>query len=90
MNSPKEKAKELIDKFYQKFPLTMDVITTKGDLSWKYDNWKQAIECALIAVDEMIVQNGELYLNSLGDKTIQFYAEKNGYLFEVKKEIQAL
>jgi len=38
----------------------------------------------------MIVQNGELYLNSLGDKTINFYKEKNDYLFKVKQEIEKL
>jgi hypothetical protein len=50
----KEKAIELVDNFYQRFPLTMDVITTRGDLSWEYDNWKEAKQCALIAVDEII------------------------------------
>lgn len=49
-----------------------------------------AIKHALIAVDEMIIQNGELYLNSLGDKTINFYKEKNNYLFKVKQEIEKL
>ena len=52
--TPKEKANELVDKFYQRFPLKMDVITTRGDLSWEYDNWEQAKQCALIAVDEIL------------------------------------
>jgi hypothetical protein len=52
--TPKEKAKELLDKFYQRFPLKMDVITTRGDLSWEYDNWEEAKQCALIAVDEIL------------------------------------
>ena len=81
MNSPKEKAKELIDKFYQKFPLTMDVITTKGDLSWKYDNWKQAIECALIAVDELIKSSPQ---------KPRSYTDTMLYWEEVKKEIELL
>jgi hypothetical protein len=54
--TPKEKANELVDKFYQRFPLKMNVITTRGDLSWEYDNWDEAKQCALIAVDEILGQ----------------------------------
>jgi hypothetical protein len=54
--APKEKANELVDKFYQRFPLKMNVITTRGDLSWEYDNWDEAKQCALIAVDEILGQ----------------------------------
>lgn len=54
--TPKEKAKELVDKFYQRFPLKMNVITTRGDLSWEYDSWNEAKQCALIAVDEILGQ----------------------------------
>ena len=76
--TPKEKAKELVDKFYQRFPLTMDVITTRGDLSWEYDNWKEAKECALIAVDE-IIEAG---------KDVDEFA--NAYWYKVKAEIDNL
>ena len=48
---PKLKAQELVDKFYQLFPLQKDVISIYGTLSWEYDNWEQAKQCALIAVD---------------------------------------
>jgi hypothetical protein len=72
--TPQEKAKELFDKF-SNVPLL--------------DSY-EAKQCALIAIDEMILQNGELYLNSLGDKTINFYKEKNNYLFKVKQEIEKL
>ena len=51
--TPKEKAIELVDKCYQLFPLQKDVIANVGDLSWEYDNWKQAKQCALIAVEEI-------------------------------------
>ena len=51
---PKDKAVELVDKCYQLFPLQKDVIVNVGDLSWEYDNWKEAKQCALIAVDEII------------------------------------
>ena len=53
--TPKEKAEELVDKFYQLFPLQSEVITSIGELTWEYDNWKQAKQCALIAVDEIIL-----------------------------------
>jgi pyruvate/oxaloacetate carboxyltransferase len=51
--TPKEKAQELVDKFYQLFPLQKDVIQIYGTLSWEYDNWEQAKQCALIAVEEI-------------------------------------
>ena len=50
---PKLKAQELVDKFYQLFPLQKDVISIYGTLSWEYDNWEQAKKCALIAVEEI-------------------------------------
>ena len=78
----KEKAIELVDNFYQRFPLTMDVITTRGDLSWEYDNWKEAKQCALIAVDEMLDFRNGLYMNE-GSIVHQ-------YLMDVKQEIEKL
>jgi len=44
-------------------------------------------QCALIAIDEMIEQNGELYLAGINEK---YYREKNAYLFGVKTEIELL
>ena len=72
--TPKEKAKDLVHK------IKWNTLTTH----------RVAKQCALIAVDEMIIQNGEIYLNSLGDKAICFYKAKNAYLFEVKTEIKKL
>jgi len=81
--TPKEKAKELIDKFYQRFPLKMNVITRKGDLSWEYDNWKEAKECALIAVNEM--------LDNDGWSSSQYgWDVFKKYFIEVKQEIENL
>jgi len=77
--TPKEKANELVDKFYQRFPLTMDVITRKGDLSWEYDNWEQAKQCALIAVDEI-----------LNIKSVDRDYDLSTYWEEVKQEIENL
>ncbi len=76
--TPKEKAKELVDKFYQRFPLKMDVITTRGDLSWEYDSWNEAKQCALIAVDELLL------LSLWTDSAIYDYWK------EVKQEIKKL
>ena len=71
----KEKAEELVDKFVQYTP---------ADSEFEYPYAKQ---CALIAVDEMIIQNGELILNGLdGD----YYRKKNAFLFEIKQEIEKL
>jgi hypothetical protein len=47
MNSPKEKAKELIDKFYQEAPL---------DEIKFYSNDVMAKSCALIAINELIYE----------------------------------
>jgi hypothetical protein len=52
--TPKDKAKELVDKYYNILPLDKYVITKDEDLSWEYNDWKEAKKCALIAVDEML------------------------------------
>lgn len=76
--TPKEKAEELVDRFEQRFPLKSEVITTKGDLSWEYDNWEEAKQCALIAVGEILSQFN--------------WKPSNGssYWEEVKQEIEKL
>jgi hypothetical protein len=80
----KEKAKELVDKFYQRFPLKMNVITTRGDLSWEYDSWNEAKECALIAVDEVILANPHSNpLNTDVYSTMDYWQE-------IKQEIENL
>jgi hypothetical protein len=52
--TPKDKATELIDNFYQLFPFNKYVITTDGELNWEYNDWHQSKQCALIAVDECL------------------------------------
>ena len=78
--TPKEKAQELVQRFtkIESFHIHERVI---------FMPLPEAKQCALIAVDEMIIQNGELYLNGLDGI---YYREKNSYLFEVKQEIEAL
>ena len=75
----KEKAKELIDKYYNILPLDKYVITKDEDLSWEYNDWKEAKKCALIAVDEMLDFRNGLYMNE-GSIVHQ-------YLLDVKQEI---
>jgi len=75
MKTPQEKAEELIEKFgFVYIP--------------NYTSNFEVKQCAIIAVEELIAQNGELYLNGLGDKTIEYYKAQNAYLFEVKQEIE--
>ena len=70
--TPKQKAKELVDKF-----------SLVG-----LQQRNEGIPCALIAVDEMIVQNGEYWLLKKIDT--DFYQQQNGYLFQIKEEINGL
>jgi hypothetical protein len=59
------------------------------------DIWQKASDYAkkdlkrkgIVVIDELIIQNGELYLVGL-DGT--YYREKNNFLFEVKSEIEKL
>lgn len=75
--TPKEKAKELFDKYAF---VEIAYYTSKHEVKY----------CALIAVDEMIVQNGDIFLAMLGDKANDYYVKMNSYLFEVKQEIEKL
>ena len=50
--TPKEKAKELVDKFYQTTPYEAFIDEPCG-IGAEYKAWEQAKECALIAVDEI-------------------------------------
>jgi len=89
MSNPKEKAIELVDKFkahasWHEFELVSEEICLSN-----------AKQCALIAVDEMIEQNGELYLINVSSddfaiQTIDYYKSKNAFLFDVKTEIEKL
>lgn len=78
----KEKAKKLIDLFYQLFPLDKYVSTTDGELNWEYNNWNQSKKCALIAVEEIL----EMDLPILEEDADGFY----DYWEQVKQEIEQL
>ena len=77
--TPKEKANELMSKF-------VGISLSQVDELVDGIRIRLAKESALIAVDEMIIQNGELYLLGL---VKDYYIEKNAYLFNVKSELQS-
>ena len=72
--TPKEKAIEIYTKMY-------------NEVYASYGTDFLAKQCALLAVNEMIIQNGELFLEGFdGD----YYKKKNAFLFEVKQELEKL
>ena len=79
----KEKAKELVDNFYQLFPLDKDVITTDGELHWEYNDWQQSKKAALIAVEEVRFFHDSLFFVNEGSLF-------DDYLNKVKHEIEKL
>jgi hypothetical protein len=81
--TPKEKALQLCDAFYQFLPLEHNVITTEGDLSWEYNGWDNAKQCALIAVDEIL---------QMVDETMQGWLDADiiAHWKQVKEEIEKL
>ena len=76
--TPKEKAKELVDKF--------DEFTIHH--SWRFKN-DDAIECALIAVDE-IINSTHSYQYMLAADLFTRKTFKREYWQEVKQEIEKL
>ena len=57
--TPREKATELVDKFYQTTPNESWINEPLG-IAKEYKAWNQSKECALIAVDEILKENLEL------------------------------
>ena len=83
--TPKEKAEELVDKFYQTTPNEYFVNEPIG-IKGRYKSWEQAKQCALIAVDEII--NGyEFDSLDIEHKRIM---DNINFWDEVKAEIQKL
>jgi hypothetical protein len=72
--SPKEKAKELVDKYFK-----------GSDLLYHDLSWIQSKECALIAVDEILNNFG---LTSEGKHFCNYYTLE--YYQQVKTEIELL
>lgn len=83
--TPKEKAGELVDKFYQTTPNEYFVNEPIG-IKGRYKSWEQAKQCALIAVDEIIpIVNS--YENALSASQQSNYLD---YWYAVKEEIKEL
>jgi len=77
----KEKAIEILSKINGQ-NLTLDMWQKASDYAKKDLKRK-----GMVVIDELIIQNGELYLSGL-DGT--YYREKNNFLFKVKSEIEKL
>ena len=78
--TPKEKAKEFVEKIHNEFPLQQQVYSSLNEPMLNIsDNWKEAKQCALIAVHEIIdhCSQVEPFLGT-------------DYWLDVKKEIEQL
>jgi hypothetical protein len=87
--TPKEKAVELADKFYQTTPHEIWINKPIG-LKEEYKAWQQSKQCALIAVDEIIESSPilpRLGNNGYFSADIEF---SNNYWKEVKQEIEKI
>lgn len=76
MKTPKEKAKELVDRMFY------TIVDRKNKMSIKM-YWDEAKQCALICIDEIIENNVNLL------DSIEYHRELN-ILQEVKQEIEKL
>ena len=83
--TPKEKAIELVDKFYQTTPNEYFVNEPIG-IKGRYKSWEQAKQCALIAVDEILEALGYKSLSDSPYTTL----EARQYYVQVKQEIENL
>ena len=88
--TPKEKAIELVDKFYQTTPNEYFVNEPIG-IKGRYKSWEQAKQCALIAVNE-IIEATNMYQYGISNalEHIPSKIVKHPYWQEVKQEIEAL
>ena len=81
----KEKAEDLVDKFYQTTPNEYFVNEPIG-IKGRYKSWEQAKQCALIAVDEILQSLGYKKLSDSPYTTL----EARQYYVQVKQEIENL
>ena len=81
--TPKEKAKELVDKFYQTTPNEAWINEPLG-CTQNYKSWEQSKQCGLIAVDEI------LDLKHIVTLRRNMHEMELEYWDEVKQEIENL
>lgn len=83
--NPEDKAKELVDKFYQTTPnKSWFYPPNKNDIfNDSYNTWSQAKECALIAVEQVRFFHESLFYAAEGSLF-------DDYLIKVKHEIEQL
>jgi len=88
--TPKEKAIELVDKFYQTTPNEAWINEPLG-IAKEYKAYNQAKQCALIAVDE-IIEATNMYQYGINNALEHIPAKivKHPYWQEVKQEIENL
>jgi hypothetical protein len=82
--NPKEKASELVDKMYY-----FGRYDDKDDYNPAMA-WERAIQCALIAVDEMLKEIPTEILNTYKNETNFIINERFIFWQEVKTEIEKL
>ena len=83
MNNPKEKSKELFNKYCY-------AIRTEETDSGYFTNVIYAKHCAIIAVDE-ILETIKYHGTDIGKHSLIFWKEvKNDYWIEVKNELEKL
>ena len=85
--TPKQKADDLVDRFYQTTPNETWITEPSGEFIKTYTAWGHAKQCALIAVDEMLNvlfddDSNELFHHG----TYKLY----DYYLEVEKELEKL
>tara|TARA_R110000868_G_C10630268_1_gene743097 strand:- start:61 stop:480 length:420 start_codon:yes stop_codon:yes gene_type:complete len=80
--TPKEKAKELVDTFYETTPNETFIDEPLGEFMKIYTAWGQAKQCALIAVDEI--------MKAVGWGKMELGVDRDNYWEEVKQEIDKL
>ena len=92
--TPKEKAVELVVKFYQTSPDEAWINEPLG-IYEEYNAWKQAKQCALLTVDEIIESRKEDkgFNDTLLSRASEYWTAHPMYLTywkEVKQEIEKL
>lgn len=80
--TPKEKAEELVEKFW--------IEVEDNDYQTRKMSFKQAKQCALISVDEILNWPQVLDTVRISKDVNEFYVRPSRYWTEVKEEINKL